>query len=488
MNLALSEEQTMIRDSAAEVLAERSASAAVRQAIEHTAGRDDGLWHTLASELGWCALTVPEAAGGAGLGAMELVLLMEQMGRRLACVPYFSTVCLAATALAQCESAAARAWLSRIASGEVSATLGLDAAAGFDGRTALAYATGSVDARAASAYAAGGVNGHAASAFAAGGVDGRAVSAYAARGVYGHAASAFAAPAFDARTVTVYAEETAHGYRLSGTLAQVVDGASADLVLVPALIANEAQTIALFELNCADLAGLIRTPLITLDATRPLARIELNAVDVPRDAMLACGSEVQRALSDTAWFASLALAAEQLGGAQQCLDLTLAYTAERVQFGRAIASFQAIKHRCAQMMVDIEATRSAVFGAALAWDQERHQWQSQVPDSMRNQAGASLPPDVLADIATAKATANDAFRFCAQEAIQLHGGVGFTWEYDPQLYFKRAQACSAQFGTTAQMLSFIAGQVIDRSDASGLVRPLPLEHADHAQAVLAGVL
>ena len=475
MNLALSEEQTMIRDSAAEVLAERSASAAVRQAIEHTAGRDDGLWHTLASELGWCALTVPEAAGGAGLGAMELVLLMEQMGRRLACVPYFSTVCLAATALAQCESAAARVWLSRIASGEVSATLGLDAAAGFDGRTAFAHATGSVDARAASAHAAGGVDGHAASASAAGGVN-------------GHAASACAAPGFDARTVTVYAEETAHGYRLSGTLAQVVDGASADLVLVPVLIANEAQTIALFELNCADLAGLIRTPLVTLDATRPLARIELNAVDVPRDAMLACGSEVQRALSDTAWFAALALAAEQLGGAQQCLDLTLAYTAERVQFGRAIASFQAIKHRCAQMMVDIEATRSAVLGAALAWDQARHQWRTQVPDPMRNRAGASLPPDVLADIATAKATANDAFRFCAQEAIQLHGGVGFTWEYDPQLYFKRAQACSAQFGTTAQMLSFIAEQVIDRSDASGEVAQLPLAHADHAQAVLAGVL
>ena len=462
MNLALSEEQTMIRDSAAEVLAERSASATVRQAIEHSAGRDDGLWRTLASELGWCALTVPEAAGGAGLGAMELVLLMEQMGRRLACVPYFATVCLAATALAQYDSDAARAWLARIASGEVSATLGLDAAAGFDGRMALAYASGSIDARAALAYAAG--------------------------GVHGHAASTYAAPGFDVHTVTVYAEETARGYRLSGALAQVIDGASADLLLVPALIANEAQTIALFELNCADLAGLIRTPLITLDATRPLARIELNAVDVPREAMLACGSEVQRALSDTAWFAALALAAEQLGGAQQCLDLTLAYTAERVQFGRPIASFQAIKHRCAQMMVDIEATRSAVLGAALAWDQARDQLQTQVSDPMRNQAGASLPPDVLADIATAKTTANDAFRFCAQEAIQLHGGVGFTWEYDPQLYFKRAQACSAQFGTTTQMLSFIAEQVIDCSEASGVAVPVPLAHADHAQAVLAGVL
>ncbi|CAB3669091.1 Acyl-CoA dehydrogenase FadE27 [Paraburkholderia sediminicola] len=419
MNLALSEEQTMIRDSAAEVLAERSASAAVRQAIEHTAGRDEGLWRMLAGELGWCALTVPEAAGGAGLGAMELVLLMEEMGRRLACVPYFGTVCLAATALAQCESEATRAWLSRIASGEVSATLALHAEAGFD-----------------------------------------------------------------ARTVSVCAEETAHGYRLSGTLAQVVDGASADLLLVPALIANEAQSIGLFELNCADLAGLAgltRTPLVTLDATRPLARVELNAVDVPREALLVCGREAQRALSDTAWFAALALAAEQLGGAQQCLDLTLAYTAERVQFGRTIASFQAVKHRCAQMMVEIEATRSAVLGAAQAWDQMRNQ--------MRNQPGASLPPDVLADIATAKATANDAFRFCAQEAIQLHGGVGFTWEYDPQLYFKRAQACSALFGTTAQMLWFIAEQVIDRSETSGAALPvLPLHADNHAQAVLAGVL
>ncbi|NPT58592.1 acyl-CoA dehydrogenase family protein [Paraburkholderia elongata] len=466
MNLALSEEQTMIRDSAAEVLAERSASAAVRQAIEHTAGRDDVLWRTLAGDLGWCALTVPEAAGGAGLGALELVLLMEQMGRRLACVPYFSTVCLAVTALAQCESAAAREWLSRIANGEVSATLASHAAAGFD-------------ARAASVVAAGSVNGRAALAYAAGGVDGRAASAY-------------AAPGFDARTVAVCAEETDHGYRLSGTLAQVVDGASADLVLVSALIANEAQSIALFELNCADLAGLVRTPLVTLDATRPLARIELNAVDVPRRAMLAWGSEAQRALSGTAWFAALALAAEQLGGAQQCLDLTLAYTAERVQFGRAIASFQAVKHRCAQMMVEIEAARSAVLGAAQAWDQARDQVsaqvRTQVPDQMRNQAGASLPPDVLADIATAKATANDAFRFCVQESIQLHGGVGFTWEYDPQLYFKRAQACSAQFGTTAQMLSFIAAQVIDRNEASGAALPLPLAHADHVQAVLAGVL
>ena len=386
MNLALSEEQTMIRDAAAEVLAERSPSTAVRHAIEHTAGRDDALWRTLGEELGWCGLSVPEAVGGAGLGALELVLLMEQMGRRLACVPYFSTVCLAGAALAQCESGQADAWLTRIANGEVSATLALHSA-----------------------------------------------------------------PRFEADAVPVRAVQTANGYALSGTLDQVFDGATADLLIVPARIDNEAeaQAVALFEIDVTS-TGLIRTPLVTLDATRPLARIELRAVEVSRSAVLATGRKAERSLSRTAWFAALALAAEQLGGAQQCLDLTLAYTAERVQFGRAIASFQAVKHRCAQMMVELEATRSAVLGAARAWDD----------------AGCTtgaVPQNVLADIATAKATANDTFRFCAQEAIQLHGGVGFTWEYDPQLYFKRAQASSAQFGTTSQLLSILAEQMIDRT-------------------------
>lgn len=414
MNLALSEEQIMIRDAAAEVLAERSASAAVRHAIEQQAGRDEALWRTLADELGWCGLTVPEASGGAGLGATELVLMMEQMGRRLACVPYFGTVCLVATALALCDAEAAREQIARIASGESSATLALSLSSGFDG---------------------------------------------------------------GARAVSLHAEETAQGYRLSGTLEQVVDGASADLLLLPARIANEAQAVALFAVQGAEIAGLTRTPLVTLDATRPLARLDLQAVDVPRAGLLALGRNAERALSHTAWFAALALAAEQVGSAQQCLDLTLAYTAERVQFGRAIASFQAVKHRCAQMLVEIEASRSAVLGAAQAWDQT---W---------TLGAASIEHDVLADIAAAKATANDAFRFCAQEAIQLHGGVGFTWEYDPQLYFKRAQASSAMFGTTSQMLSFIARHAMDRGVfAADAVAPVQAGHADHAQNVLAGVL
>ena len=386
MDLALTDEQAMIRDAAADVLAERSASADVRRALEQSAGRDDTLWAALAGELGWNALSLPEAAGGMGLGAVEQTLLMEQLGRRVACVPYFSTACLAATALASCpDSPPATGWLAKIAEGACSATLALP----------------------------------------------------------------FELPA-GAGHLPVVAEEAAGGYALSGTIEQVIDGARADLLLIPARIANEGQSIGLFAIDVATAPGLSITPLDTLDATRPIARIVLDEIRVNRDALFAVGAVASQVLERAGWFAALALAAEQLGGAQQCLDLTLDYTGQRVQFGRAIASFQAVKHRCAQMMVRIESARSAVLGAAHAWDAE---------------AGGAVPGAALrGDVAAAKAAANDAYAFCAQEAIQLHGGVGFTWEYDPHLYFKRAQASGAQFGSTPQLLEWIACHAIEGGD------------------------
>ncbi|WP_446901616.1 acyl-CoA dehydrogenase family protein [Burkholderia sp. YIM B11467] len=387
MDLALTDEQAMIRDAAADVLAERSASADVRRALEQSAGRDDALWAALAGELGWNALALAEAAGGLGLGAVEQTVLMEQLGRRVACVPYFSTACLAATALTGCDTPLATGWLAKIAEGACSATLALP-----------------LDLRA------------------------------------GTVASWL---------LPIVAEETAGGYALSGAIKQVIDGARADLLLVPARIANEGQSLAVFAIDVATATGLTVTPLETLDATRPIARVAFEETRVSRDALLA-GRDAAQVLERTAWFAALALAAEQLGGAQQCLDLTLDYTSQRVQFGRTIASFQAVKHRCAQMMVSIESARSAVLGAAHAWDAE---------------AGATPGAALRADIAAAKAAANDAYAFCAQEAIQLHGGVGFTWEYDPHLYFKRAQASGAQFGTTPQLLEWIARHAIDGSVA-----------------------
>ncbi|KVV50192.1 acyl-CoA dehydrogenase [Burkholderia cepacia] len=414
MDLALTDEQAMIRDAAADVLAERSASADVRRALEQSAGRDDALWAALAGELGWNALALPEAAGGLGLGAVEQAVLMEQLGRRIACVPYFSTACLAATALGGCDTSLATGWLAKIAEGACSATLALP----FDW---LFGEPGG--ARVGRPYGRPGANAFGAS--------------------FG---DSFDEPA-SARPLPFIAEETAAGFALSGVAAQVLDGARADLLLVPARIANEGQSVGLFAIDMtAGAAGVAVTPLDTLDATRPLARIALDHVRVSRDALIA-GRDAAQVLERAAWFAALAMAAEQLGGAQQCLDLTLDYTSQRVQFGRAIASFQAVKHRCAQMMVLIESARSAVLGAAHAWDAE---------------AGGVVPGNALrADIAAAKSAANDAYAFCAQEAIQLHGGVGFTWEYDPHLYFKRAQASGAQFGSTPQLLEWIACHAIE---------------------------
>ncbi|MBN3790408.1 acyl-CoA dehydrogenase family protein, partial [Burkholderia sp. Ac-20353] len=421
---------------------ERSASADVRRAIDQAGGRDDALWATLAGELGWNALALPEAAGGMGLGAVEQTLLMEQLGRRVACVPYFPTACVAATALAYCGTPAAAAWLARIAEGACSATLALP----------LDWPFGEL------------------SGMPAGEPFGNRPGTHAC-GAFGESAEV---PAFP-----FIAEETASGYVLSGNCAQVLDGVRADLLLIPARIANEGRSVGLFAVDVAaarsGLSGLAVTPLDTLDATRPLARVGLDDVRVSRDALLASRDAVL-VLERTAWFAALALAAEQLGGAQQCLDLTLEYTGQRVQFGRAIASFQAVKHRCAQMMVLIESARSAVLGAAHAWDAER---------------GATKPCAALcADVAAAKAAANDAYAFCAQEAIQLHGGVGFTWEYDPHLYFKRAQASGAQFGATPQLLEWIARHAIDgtRADGAALAVAAPVPHAARPSAARAGAL
>ncbi|WP_213308509.1 acyl-CoA dehydrogenase family protein [Paraburkholderia sacchari] len=382
MEFALTQEQAMIRDAAVDVLGQHSTSLAVRLAMEQGEGFDEALWRLVSAELGWCALSVPEAAGGAGLGAFEMILLLEAMGGHLACVPYFSTVCLAATVLSHCDAPRARELLGRIAAGALRATLA-------SSRTW----------------------------------------------------------AGDRGDLAVCAEPIAGGYRLNGTIAQVIDGASAERVIVAARLAGGAGQLALFDIEAG--AGWTRAPLAALDGTRPIARVELRNLEVSGQALLAQGADAAHALERAAWFASLASAAEQLGAAQRCLDLTLAYVAERVQFGRAIASFQAVKHRCAQMLAYVEETRSAVMGAALAWDAD---------------GGAVLPAMATQlEVSTAKASANETLRFCAQEAIQLHGGVGFTWEYDPQLYFKRGQVASVSFGTTSALRAFIAQQIVDEA-------------------------
>ena len=224
------------------------------------------------------------------------------------------------------------------------------------------------------------------------------------------------------------------GFLLDGTAAGVVDGHSADLLIVAAR--GEGGETGLFCVS-GDAADLERNALPTMDQTRRLARIELRGVRVEGDACLS--SAAAAALQEIGDRAAIALAAEQVGGAQRCLDLAVAYAKEREQFGRPIGSFQAIKHKAANMMVELESARSAAYYAACVADE----------------GGEELPS--VASLA--KAYCSDTYFQCAADCLQIHGGVGFTWEYDVHLYFKRARASEQLLGAPSWHRERVAREI-----------------------------
>ncbi len=364
MDLLPSEEQRLIAEAAADFLAGACDSRAMRAAADSADGFDRGLWQAIV-EQGWCGVQASEQEGGLGLGNVELALLQEQLGRRLACVPYFDSVALAA-GLLRGIGAAGASLLAAVVGGERVVATALDAGCGK------------------------------------------------------------ASP------------ESAGGWRLDGVWPQVGSAAWADDVLLCAR--DPAGAPMLLAVSTAKLS--VR-PLRTIDATRRSADVQAEDVGLPATACLLRGVALDKALRRATDLGAIALAAEQLGVAQQCLELTLAFVAQRVQFGRSIAHFQAVKHRCAQMLVLIEAARSASCGAAAMAD-----------------AG---PDDATLAFHAAQAlcTATEAAQYCAQEAIQLHGGVGYTAEYDPQLYFKRAQANSVRLGAPSAWRERVAAQLLD---------------------------
>ncbi|MDE2618717.1 MAG: acyl-CoA/acyl-ACP dehydrogenase [Sphingomonadales bacterium] len=220
--------------------------------------------------------------------------------------------------------------------------------------------------------------------------------------------------------------------RLSGTVPYLPHGAAADLLLVEA--AGQAWLVE------RAAAGVAVTGHVTMDQTRPLATAVLDGVVAEPLADSAAALAAARAAG---W---ICLAAEALGGAQAALDRTVAYSKERVQFGRAIGSFQAYKHRLADMMVEIEQARSAVYWAACAVDE-------------------GSPEAVLA-LHTAKAFCAETYHMCAGNMIQLHGGIGFTWEHDAHLFFKRARSILSLLGSAQWHREQIARIVIDGGDAA----------------------
>ena len=226
-------------------------------------------------------------------------------------------------------------------------------------------------------------------------------------------------------------------FTLDGRKALATDGAQADLVIVAAREAgtHDDEGLTLFAVR-SDTPGFRATPVDALDPTRRLAHLDFESVPAaPLGTVGDAGPALRRTLDQ----ACVCLAAESVGGAQRCLDSAVAYARERVQFGRAIGSFQAIKHKCAEVLLEVESAKATAYFAA--WSAEN--------DSELTLAAA-----------LAKSICDDAFRLAAAENIQIHGGIGFTWEHPAHLYFKRAKASELFLGDAAfhrERLAELAG-------------------------------
>lgn len=243
---------------------------------------------------------------------------------------------------------------------------------------------------------------------------------------------------------TAQAKRQGDGWQIDGRWPLVSSAHIADVLLLPAL--DEQGQSTLFLVN-AGTTGLQIQLHPSIDGTRRVATVQAQAVQLPADACLAQGQALDQQLGRVRCLAAIALAAEQVGVAEQALNITLAYVNEREQFEKKIAGFQAIKHRCAQMLVAVETARSAVYGAACTADTD--------PDD------ATL----LFHAAQARTEATEAALYCTREAIQLHGGVGFTWEYDPHLFFRRAQVASQTLGGLSWWREQVAIQLLDGQEA-----------------------
>jgi alkylation response protein AidB-like acyl-CoA dehydrogenase len=348
MDFVFTDEQRMIAETAQAFFTENATSERTRAAMAAD-GIDHALWQAFCQELGLSGIGIPEAAGGAGLGLVELAIIAEAAGAQVAALPLLGSLALVAQAIAAGGSAAQRAaWLPALLSGE---TIAAQVAAN---------------------------------------------------------------------------DMVADSDRLTCSSAFVAHGSAAQLLLVSGAGGNW--------LVRADAPGVTVTAQTTMDQTRPYARVDLAGAEGEALADPQAGSNA------AARAGMVVLAAEGLGLAQAALDRTVAYSRDRVQFGRAIGSFQAYKHRLADMMVEIEQARSAVYWAACAVDE-----------------GAK---DAQLAVHSAKCFAADTAFRCASDMIQLHGGIGFTWDHDAHLFFKRARALQTMMGNGDWHREQIAAMVL----------------------------
>ncbi|MEU7583830.1 acyl-CoA dehydrogenase family protein [Streptomyces sp. NPDC041068] len=423
MDAAFSAEQGEIRRTLREVITKRCGPDEVRAAVRTPAGHDSALWGALAEQLGLPGLALPEAYGGVGCTTAELALGCEELGRALAPTPLLATAALAAPLILALGTDEQRAeLLPRIAAGELTAALAVPG-------TGLATALGLV----------GDNRGDWAGGGRAGGVQARLHD-----GVW----------------------------RLYGQAEQVIDGHSAGLLVVAAHAGGFARSRTLLFLVREGAPGMVRARQTGLDETRTQARVELRDVEAELlGADTADEADVPDALAAVGDVAATVVAAELVGAADRALERTVEYVQQREQFGRAIGSFQAVKHRLADVYVQVQAARSAAYYAAWAAGAEAAGFGGQ---GAERAGGLAL------------AQALDALRTAASEAVQLHGGIGFTWEHEAHLYFKRAAGDDLLLGPVHRLRARAgerAGLFADQEgEAAGAVEVVEsVESADEAE-------
>jgi alkylation response protein AidB-like acyl-CoA dehydrogenase len=369
VNFAFSEEQEELRRAVRRFLDDKSPEIEVRRLMDTTEGYDPAVWTQMAEQLGLQGLAIPEQFGGAGYSYVELIVVLEEMGRALLCAPYFSSVALAANLLlVSGDDGAKKEYLPGIANGTTIATV------------ALAEASGR----------------------------------------------------WDEEGVTITAAGSGEDWTVTGEKLYVLDGHIADLILVAARTGAGVSVLAVER----GASGLTSTPLSTMDQTRKQARLNFESSPAR---LIGTDGQGWAAISRMLDLAVVALAAEQVGGAQRVLEMAVEYAKVRVQFGRPIGSFQAIKHKCADMLLEVESAKSAAYYAGWA---------------------AAEDSDELPVVASlAKSYCSEAYFHATAENIQIHGGIGFTWEHPAHLYFKRAKSSELLFGDPSYHRELLAQRI-----------------------------
>ncbi len=365
MRFSFSAEQDEFRTSLRRALEARSTTKDVRRLMATEEGFDREGWKKLNQEMGLTAVLIPEAYGGAGFGYGELGIVLEEMGRNLLCAPFFSTAVLATAAILNAGSEKQKkALLPGIAAGDVTATLAFSEDSGLN----------------------------------------------------------------DAASVAMTATPSEGGYTLDGTKSFVLDGHTADLIVVLARKPGSKgeKGLSFFTVD-GKASGLERRLLKTMDETRKLARLTFQGVEAK---LLGGQGKAAAPFAKTLQQVIVCLANEMVGGAERLREDALDYVKMRMQFGRALASFQTMKHKAADMLVDVELAKSAAYYAAAALDES--------------------DPEVPMLASLAKASASEAYLQTAIHAVQMHGGIGFTWDNDTHLWFKRAKSSEILFGDANQ--------------------------------------